>query len=206
MMCIMSDYSVAVTFTTDVRLGDDQIHDAVQRACWDAGLELAMTSTGRDDPWLRIAARTQPVPDGTPDRSVNDAADVVSNMVAALGDALRDRGATITEWVAIEVVSEHEQMRRGRHRAIPPMVNAAELAELAGVTVQRIYQYESDRKAGRGTFPAPALDGYWLRAVAEHWAKYRKTKPGPAPMTVDEAFTAAGKASKRIAQERRARE
>jgi hypothetical protein len=42
--------------------------------------------------------------------------------------------------------------------------------------------------------------------VAEHWAKYRKTKPGPAPMTVDEAFTAAGKASKRIAQERRARE
>jgi transcriptional regulator with XRE-family HTH domain len=85
-------------------------------------------------------------------------------------------------------------------------VNAAELAELAGVTVQRIYQYESDRKAGRGTFPAPALDGYWLRTVAEHWAKYRKTKPGPAPMTVDEAFTAAGKASKRIAQERRARE
>jgi hypothetical protein len=62
-------------------------------------------------------------------------------------------------------------------------VNAAELAELAGLSsVQRIYQLEAERKAGkRSDFPAPALEGYWLRSVGEHWAKTRKRTPGPAP-------------------------
>ena len=48
--------------------------------------------------------------------------------------------------------------------------------------VQRIYDLESQRAAGkRDDFPAPALDGYWLRSVAEHWARTRRRSPGPAP-------------------------
>lgn len=202
----MSTYNVTFTVTTDVQLNDEQVSSAVVRGCIDAGLNLVMPSTSRDEPWLRVSAVTQDVPEGTPASSVNDASGVVSNVVAAFTDALRDRGARITQWRSIEVQSEAEQMRREQQRVIPPMVNAAEFAELAGLTVQRIYQYESERKAGkRKDFPAPALDGYWLRTVGEHWAKTRKTKPGPArAMTVDEAFTATGKAAARIASERRA--
>lgn len=178
----MSTYSVTIAVSTNVQLTDAQARNAVSFGCVNAGLESVMTSTSRDEPWLRVSGVTPEPAEGTPSRSANDAADIVKNVVAAFTDGLRDQGATITEWHSIEVLSDAEQTRRGQNRAIPPMVNSAELAELAGLTVQRIYQYESERKAGkRDDFPAPVLDGYWLRTVAEHWAKTRKTRPGPAP-------------------------
>lgn len=204
----MNEYNVTVTVTTDVRLDDAQLHDAITFTCVNADLEPAMISTDRDQPWVRISSITKPAPPEVRPGSANTAKDVIDNVVAALEDGLRDRGATIVSWDTIEVVALDEVERRGRNQQIPPMVTPAELAEMAGVTVQRIYQYESDRRAGRGpgSFPAPAIDGYWLKSVAEHWVRHRKTKPGPAPMTPDEAFAAAGKASKRIAQERRDRQ
>jgi hypothetical protein len=92
-------------------------------------------------------------------------------------------------------VAELEQLR-AQQATLPPMVTAAELAALAGVTVQRIYQCESERKASRRfDFPAPVLDGYWLRADAERWAATRKTTPGPVPQQparrIDHPTTAA---------------
>lgn len=175
----MSTYSVAVAVTTDIHLSDDQGRDVA--AAWAAlmadmpganGFDLGMTSTSRDDPWLRVSGLVHGV-----ERRL-DVGDVQAALMAVLARA----GATVVEWEALEVWSTAEMERRRRQPSIPPTVTAAELAALAGLkSVQRIYQYDSERKAGkRDDFPAPVLDGYWLRSVAEHWAATRKTRPGPA--------------------------
>lgn len=132
-----------------------------------------MTSTSRDEPWIRVGGLAHDVA-GRLDAGVIE---------RLLGLEVSRVGATVLEWESLEVWSSAEIERRRRRPSIPPMVTAAELAAIAGLkSVQRIYQLESERKAGeRDDFPAPALDGYWLRSVAEHWAATRKTKPGPAP-------------------------
>jgi hypothetical protein len=63
------------------------------------------------------------------------------------------------------------------------MVSAAEFAELCGVTVQRIYELETDRRqaaadGARHPFPTPVVKGVWLKSAAERYAATRKRKPG----------------------------
>lgn len=169
MMCDMSTYNVAFTVVTDRVVDDEQARDVAGRWAAALGYELAMTSTSRDEPWLRVAALARGAADLEAARH-------------GLDSALTEQGVEVCEYLAIEMLHETETQRRGQARAIPRMVNTAELAELAGLSVQRIYQYESERRNGRRTdFPAPVLDGYWLRTVGEHWARTRKTRPGPAP-------------------------
>lgn len=97
--------------------------------------------------------------------------------------AIAEQGSTVTSWEAVEYRTAAESERRQRaYRPMPEVVNATEFAELAGVTRQRIYQWESERKAGnRDGFPTPILDGYWLASAARHWATTRKTTRGPDP-------------------------
>jgi hypothetical protein len=88
-------------------------------------------------------------------------------------------------WEAIEAWSAAEVERGARRPAIPPMVKRPSSPSWPGLSsVQRIYQLEAERKAGRRShFPAPALKGYWLRSVGEHWTKTQKTRLGPTPRT-----------------------
>jgi hypothetical protein len=159
----MSNYAVTLAVRTDVQLDDD----AARRH------DLGMTSTSRDEPWLRVSGVTA-------GRTAAD--DLAQHAGQQLRAALRDAGAIVHEWEAVEIISEAEMRRRAQRPTIPPMVDATAFADLAGLTRQRIYQYESDRRAGkRDDFPAPALDGYWLRSVAEHWSSTRRRQPGPAP-------------------------
>lgn len=169
-------YGLTLAVRTDVQITDDQALDVAARWAHQAGRELAMTSTSRDEPWLRVSAVA----------TADDPADLDQLVTSATGDLvaeLRRVGATVARWDQVELLHEDEIERRRQQPAIPPMVTAAELAALAGLTsVQRIYQLESDRRAGkRSDFPAPVLDGYWLRSTAEHWAATRRRKPGPAP-------------------------
>ncbi len=170
----MSEYTITIAVTTDVQLDDDAARDVAARWAAAAGLDLGMTSTARDEPWLRVSALSD---------TDAPAVDVAQHAGQVLAAELRTAGATVQAWQAVEVLSGDEAERRARRPAIPPLVSAAELAELAGLkSVQRIYQLESERGAGkRDDFPAPVVPGYWLRAEAEHWAANRRTKPGPAP-------------------------
>jgi hypothetical protein len=128
-------------------------------------------STSRDEPWLRVSALTVRA-------DVVALGDVAQHAAAMLSRELREVGASVDEWESVELLSEAEMRRRAQRPAIPPMVDATGFADLAGLTRQRIYQYESDRRAGkRGDFPAPVLDGYWLRAVAGRWSNTRRRKP-----------------------------
>ncbi|MHA6626931.1 hypothetical protein ACU61A_15960 [Pseudonocardia sichuanensis] len=176
-------YAVTLAVTTDIHLADEQARDvaarwaaAVAKIPGAAGFDLGMTSTSREDPWLRVSGLLHWTDNGLPD---------VALAAAMLEQELATAGAQVTEWEAVEVWSPAELQRRSGRPTIPPMVNAGEFAELAGYkTRQAIYQLESDRAAGkRADFPAPVLDGYWLRSAAEHWARNRRRKPGPAPRT-----------------------
>jgi len=104
---------------------------------------------------------------------------VADRLVNSAGHALRD-------WVAVEILSEEEAERRSATAGVPPLISTAEFAELLGVTVQRVYELEHERRkadqVGREhIFPRPVVRGYWLRAVAERYAAIRRRKPGPAP-------------------------
>jgi predicted DNA-binding transcriptional regulator AlpA len=171
------NYSVTLAVRTDVQLDDDTARDVAARWAAAANLDLGMTSTSRDEPWLRVSGLTA---------GWTAADDLAQHAGEQLRAALRDAGAVVREWEAVEVISEAEMRRRAQRPAIPPMVNAEQFAELTGLTRQRIYQYLSDRRAGkRDDFPeqVPGVDGYWLRSVAEHWARTRRRQPGPAPRT-----------------------
>ncbi len=191
----MSTYAVNLTVTTTLHFTDEQARDVARRwigRCATSvhlagpeqppgpdgtrtALQLLLTSTSRDEPWLHVSAAFTTDGDVRPD-------DLLTGAMRELTDALLDAGAAVATWETVELLSQAEVDRRLARPAIPPMVNAGELAELAGISVQRIYQLESERAAGRrGDFPAPALDGYWLRSTAEHWARTRRTRPGPAP-------------------------
>lgn len=172
----MTTYTVTLAVTTDQHLDDDTARDVAARWAADAGFDLGMTSTSRDEPWLRVSAVVD-----TADRAP---AELGCDAGAALARAVLDAGAAVDRWETLEVLHEREVQRRARRPVLPPMVTAAELAGIAGVRVQRIYQLESERAGGkRADFPAPMLDGYWLRSAAEHWASTRRRKPGPAPRT-----------------------
>lgn len=179
----MNTYTVTIAVTTDIHLDDDQARDVAARWATNSGFDLGMTSTSRDEPWLRVSALVTAAQTGDV-----SPAQIVQSAEGNLRIELADVGASITTWETVEVWSQAELHRRGRRPAIPPMVNAAEFAELAGLsTRQRIYQLESERAAGkRDDFPTPVLDGYWLRSAAEHWAQTRRRKPGPAPRTASD--------------------
>jgi hypothetical protein len=139
-----------------------------------------MTSTSLDEPWLRVSGLDRSNP-----HAMHDGPAVAkANLVTALAGV----GASVDQWQAVEIMAVEEVERRGRHRrAVPPMVSARKLAELAGITVQRIYQLDTERRSGkRDDFPAPAVDGYWLRAAADRWVRERRTRPGPRGKRDDE--------------------
>lgn len=171
-------YAVTLAVTTDVHLTDEQSRDVAARWAADTGLELGMTSTSLDEPWLRVS--------GIAHRDPLTFVEGTRPAPAALVAVLATAGARVAQWHSIEVLSAREIERRSRNIGIPPLVNARELAELAGIRTQRVYQLESERATGKRTdFPTPVVEGYWLRSAAEHWARNRKTKPGPEPKRDD---------------------
>lgn len=96
---------------------------------------------------------------------------------------MAEHGYTLRAWESAEVLSEGETQRRIEAASIPRMVSATEFAELCGVTKQRIYELEHERRkaAEQGKphrFPTPVVPGYWLRSAAEHYARNRPRRPG----------------------------
>jgi predicted DNA-binding transcriptional regulator AlpA len=119
-------------------------------------------------------------------RDDTPAADLPGRLARAanlLASVLAGHGYRVTDWDSVELLSDDAVNQRLRSVSMPDVVSVAEFAEELGVTRQRIYQLESDRKAGRDTtgFPRPVLDGYWLRSQVETYRLNRKAKPGPAP-------------------------
>jgi predicted DNA-binding transcriptional regulator AlpA len=173
-------YVVTLTVQLDRVIDDEVARDVAARWATNSGFDLGMTSTSLDEPWLRASAGLQTTPTADP-------VQVVTSAVGNLSIELREVGHKVEAWRAVEIISADEQARRGRTRGMPDLVNAEQFAELAGLTRQRIYQYLSDRRAGkRADFPEQVLDGYWLRSTAEHWATNRKRKPGPDPRSATE--------------------
>ncbi|WP_435582902.1 hypothetical protein [Amycolatopsis thermoflava] len=118
--------------------------------------------------------------------TVTDPVDALVEARRVFVEQLAASGYTVTGWDAAEALSHAEVERRLSAAATPPMVSAAEFAELCGVTVKWIYKLEKERQAAAAegqahAFPTPVVPGYWLKAAAEHFARNRKRKPGPAP-------------------------
>lgn len=103
-------------------------------------------------------------------------------LVSALVEVLASFGLTVTRWDSVELVDGVEAQRRLTAAAVPPLVSAAQLAEMCGVSAQRIYELEGERRRADGPhpFPAPVVHGYWLESMARTYAATRKRKPGPA--------------------------
>ncbi|WP_435583366.1 hypothetical protein [Amycolatopsis thermoflava] len=115
-----------------------------------------------------------------------DPIDALAEARRAFVEQLAASGYSVTAWDAAEVLSYAEVERRLSTAATPPMVSAGEFAELCGVTVKWIYKLEKERQAAAADgqahpFPTPVVPGYWLKSAAEHFARSRKRKPGPAP-------------------------
>lgn len=186
-------FVVALAVTLDHDLGHDGALD-VARA-WAQGLGLApgMTSWDGDRLALRVSGMATP---GVHSRGLADEAE------AHLWHVLRTAGATVVEQDSVEVLAPHVVEQRLARRALPPTVNAREFADLADVTPSRIRQLASQRRAGkRDDFPAELLEGHWLRSEAEHWARTRRTRPGPAPGSPAARTPRDGEVAEAVAEE-----
>lgn len=168
---------VTLAVTLNHPLDDDTALNVARQWATGTGLTPGMTSWDADRRALRVTGMTSPDrrPDADPSLSL-------TNLINSLTGLLRETGATITGWDAVEVLSAAVAEQRLARRALPPTVTATEFAALAAVTPSRIRQLASQRARGaRDDFPHPLLDGHWLRSEAEHWATTRRTSPGPAP-------------------------
>lgn len=164
-----TSYAVNLAVTTDRHLTDEQARDVAAEWAADLRFDVGLTSTSRDDPWLRVSA-------ACPD--YYGAANLGQSAAAVLIDRLGRRGVAVEHWHVVEVLDGAEVARRASRPAIPPLVDAAAFAELCEVDRSRIYHLDKRRP---DSFPAPVLEGHWLRAEAEHYARTRPRKPGPVP-------------------------
>ncbi|MBK1785122.1 hypothetical protein [Prauserella cavernicola] len=108
---------------------------------------------------------------------------ILQDVIDNYEQTMAHHGFTVLSWESAEVLSEAETQRRIEAAAIPAMVSATEFAELCGITKQRIYELETERKktveqGKTSRFPTPVVPGYWLRSAAEHYAKNRPRRPG----------------------------
>lgn len=143
-----------------------------------AALDGGMASYGSEVPTLRVQGMVRPE-DVLPeeDRDPLSWPQLLANTAQRLTTVLAKAGFRIVAWDAAEVLSEAEVNKRLEAMSFPDVVNASEFARMLDVVRQRVYQLEADRKAGRDKtgFPRPAIDGYWLRTMAETYAKKRAT-------------------------------
>jgi hypothetical protein len=102
----------AVTSRTrsDTDLDDDTARDVAARWAHGGGFDLGMTSTSRDEPWLRVSGLV------TADEAA-DPAQIVQSASGNLRAELQTVGASVATWEAIEVWSAAEVERRTRRRA-----------------------------------------------------------------------------------------
>lgn len=79
--------------------------------------------------------------------------------------------------IAVEVVSAAEHERRAEEPTLPRMVSAPEVAEMLGVSRQRVYQLRD-----LAAFPAPLYElrtgPIWDARAIEHFGKSWERKPG----------------------------
>lgn len=93
-------------------------------------------------------------------------------------------GPMMTEPIGMEVLTVDELERRAAEPTMPPLVGASEVAELLGVSRQRVHQLRSHPE-----FPAPlvevAMGPLWDERAVEKFARDWERKPGrPAGPTV----------------------
>ncbi|MEV1295793.1 hypothetical protein [Pseudonocardia sp. NPDC049635] len=168
----MNHHTITLTVALDRPISDEQASDIATRWASTLAAELVMTSIARDEPWLRVSASASP--------DAVDVPSIASTAAAALIEEVTHAGHQVTDWHAIEVLTDDEQRRRAATRGIPPLTDAQAFADLLGVKRQRIYQLLTERRGGkRDDFPLPVIEGYWLTSEAEHFARTRRTQPGP---------------------------
>lgn len=162
---------VVLAATVDHDLGEDGALDVARRWARLADVTPGMTAWDGDRLALRVSGMARDYPPLTPAR-----------VCEALHRAAREAGAAVQTWDSVEVLAPHVVEQRLARRAIPPTVDAATFAALAGISTSRLRHLAVQRRAGeRADFPAELLPGHWLRTEAEHWARTRRTRPGPPP-------------------------
>ena len=106
----VSTFAVTIDIVTDIQLTDDQARDVAAGWAAAAGLDLGMTSTRGDQPWLRVSAVSA--------RRGDSPAMLARDSASALLSELSRVDATVAEWLAVEVLHEREIQRRGRRPEI----------------------------------------------------------------------------------------
>lgn len=127
---------------------------------------------------------------------IDEPTDVIYATCAQFDHALASHGYTVTSWAACEVMSLAERDRRLAAVSLPKLVDAEQAADILGIAKSGVYRLEKQRAAGeRGDgWPAPYVPGYWARAQVEHYARTRRTQPGPAPEPEKKTAENAGRA------------
>lgn len=171
----MSTWNIRLTCRLKQPLDEDLAQHAGSHITRADGVTLGLVALADDGHRYTVALTADS--DDSPGDLGRDAADTLDAALATVG-------ATVDTWEAVEVLSPAEVERRTARLAIPEMVDAKRFAELCDVRVQRIYELEAERKAGRRSdFPTPVVPGYWLATAAERFAATRSRKPGPVPKT-----------------------
>lgn len=165
----MNTWNITVTATLDRPPAD---FDAYRLGREIAGAELLAATV--HDARYSVHTRTE----------AYEPAGEVARLTRMFAARLAHEGFSIVRWEAVECLSADEVDRRLASASMPPLVSAEELAELCGVTKQRVYELEGERRkrAAAGEvypFPTPVVPGWWLQSAAKHYAATRKTKPGP---------------------------
>lgn len=107
-----------------------------------------------------------------------------SRAAQSVQTSLASLGVRVMSWTTVEVLVQHELRRRARSRRFPELISAAEFAGLCGLSRNRIYGLEAERRraADRGDthpFPPAIVPGWWWRVTAEVYARRRRGDPTP---------------------------
>jgi hypothetical protein len=109
---------------------------------------------------------------------VRNASEAAAIAVALVRSASGQAGMPWGDVAALEVLTEAEHERRLALPAVPPLVGAAEAADLLGVSRQRVHQLHT----GNPRFPAPVVEvrrgPLWLRSSIEEFDQSWSRKPG----------------------------
>lgn len=164
------DWQVTLDFVT-TPFDDDQI-DVVMDALADAGGALGVG--GNDDDSYGELSVTVTVEAMYAPLAFTRADDLVER-------AIRRAGIEARRTLAIEILDEEAVERRLAEPTIPPLVSTPEVAEILGVSRQRVHQLRS-----LDTFPFPVLElatgPVWARAAVESFAETsRQRRPGRPP-------------------------
>lgn len=165
----MSTWNLTLRATLDSAPGDDE---AIRLGKRIAGKRIAIVSTNEER--FRVTAVVD----------ADNPMEALGEFVDTFGRVVPEAGYGLVRWDGLEALSPAESEQRLDRTDTPPTVSAATLAKMCGVSRQRIYELEAQRRkasdAGQShPFPAPVAPGWWSYGPARYYAATRKRRPGP---------------------------